>query len=80
MISPVRRRPVADWMEDRQIDVAQLVRNSGIDQPVVEAIIHQRYTPSPEQRDRVSATLGVGRDQVVWGHFHCVESHLHAPD
>lgn len=61
-------RAVADWMADRGIDLPALVTASGLDKRIVEAIAHGRYTPSPEQRQRVAAALGVAPDQVAWGH------------
>ena len=39
----------------------------------IRLIAQGRYTPSPEQRQRLSAALGVGVDQVVWGHQTQVE-------
>ena len=33
-----------------------------------EAIVQGRYTPSPEQRRRLCAVLGVEPEQVAWGH------------
>jgi hypothetical protein len=35
---------------------------------VVEAIAAGRYTPSPQQRQAMAAALGVGPEQVAWGH------------
>jgi hypothetical protein len=61
-------KAVADWMAERGIDLPALVAASGLDKRIVEAIAHGRYTPSPEQRRRVAAALGVAPDQVAWGH------------
>ena len=38
-----------------------------------EAIVHGRYTPSPDQRARLAAALGVSPDQIAWGHVAQVE-------
>jgi hypothetical protein len=43
---------------------------------VVEAIAAGRYTPSPEQRRALAAGLGVGPDEIAWGHRATVE-HIH---
>ena len=61
-------KAVADWMAERSIDLPALIEASNLDRRVVEAIVHGRCTPSPEQRRRVSAVLGVEPQQVAWGH------------
>jgi transcriptional regulator with XRE-family HTH domain len=61
-------KSVVDWMAERVLTVAALVEATGLDNRVVEAIVHGRYTPSPEQRQRLAAALGVEPDQVAWGH------------
>jgi hypothetical protein len=80
MIAVQRRtHRVVDLMQQRGIDIESLARTSGCDRRVVEAIVCQRYTPSPQQRDGVSRALGVSRDQLVWGHVCTVQPHVHAP-
>lgn len=69
-------KSVADWMAERGLSVAALVEASGLDERVVEAIAAGRYTPSPDQRQRLAAALGVGADQVAWGHINQV-SHVY---
>ena len=66
-------RTVAEWMAERGIGLAELVEASALDRRVVEAIAHGRYTPSPQQRQRLAAALGVGPEQVLWGHRAQVE-------
>src|SRR5262249_30473200 len=68
-----RVKSVAEWMAERGLDLAGLVEASGLDRRVVEAIAHGRYTPSPEQRRLLAAALGVGPEQVAWGHVAQVE-------
>ena len=68
-----RVKAVADWMAERGITLAALVEASGLDRRVAEAIARGRYTPSPEQRRRLAAALGVGPDEVAWGHVAPVE-------
>jgi transcriptional regulator with XRE-family HTH domain len=64
---------LAGWMAERGISLAELVEASGLDGRVVEAIASDRYTPSPQQRQRLSAVLGIVPDQVAWGHLAQVE-------
>ena len=61
-------KTVAEWMTERGIDLLRLVEASGLDLHVVEAMARGRYTPSPDQRQRVATALGVELEQVGWGH------------
>jgi hypothetical protein len=58
----------AEWMAERGIGLAELVEASGLDDRVVKAVVGNRYTPSPDQRRRLAAALGVEPEQVAWGH------------
>ena len=53
---------------ERGIDVRQLATQSGVDEQRVLAIALGRWTPSPQERDRIAAVFGLTRDQIVWGH------------
>jgi hypothetical protein len=66
-------KTVAEWMAERGVGLAELTRASALDDRVVEAIARARYTPSPEQRRRLAAALGVAPEQVAWGHQAQVE-------
>jgi transcriptional regulator with XRE-family HTH domain len=61
-------KTVAEWMAERGTSLAALVEASGLDARVVEAIAHGRYTPSPQQRQRLAAALVVDLEQIAWGH------------
>jgi transcriptional regulator with XRE-family HTH domain len=61
---------------ERGIDARQLARRSGVDERRVEAIVQSRWTPSPQDRDRIAAALGLSRDRLAWGHRAFVE-HLY---
>jgi len=66
-------KTVTEWMAERGIGLAELVKAAALDDRVVEAITQGRYTPSPEQRRRLAAALGVGPEQIAWGHVTQVE-------
>jgi hypothetical protein len=66
-------KTVAEWMAERALTLPELVEASALDGGVVEAIACGRYTPSPEQRMRLAAALGVGPELVAWGHVTQVE-------
>jgi len=72
----VQVKTVADWMAEREMVMAGLVEASGLETKVVEAIVRGRYTPSPQQRQRLAAALEVSPEQIAWGHLAEVE-HLY---
>jgi hypothetical protein len=67
-----RTQSIAAWMQERGTDLAALLAATGLERRVVEAIVAGRYTPSPEQRCRLAAALGVTPEQVAWGHVNPV--------
>lgn len=68
-----RYRTVSDLMSEHKMGLGELIRFTGLDDRVASAIAHQRYTPSPQQRLRVSIALGFPRNWIVWGHLAIVE-------
>jgi transcriptional regulator with XRE-family HTH domain len=50
------------------IDTRQLAERSGVDEQRVTAIVMGRWTPSPEDRDRIAGVFGLQREQIAWGH------------
>ncbi|MFN0017461.1 MAG: hypothetical protein ACKVP0_04320 [Pirellulaceae bacterium] len=59
---------VEDLCRDREITYVQLVEKSGLEETRVRAILLQRWTPSPAERQRIAAVFGVTPEDVVWGH------------
>jgi hypothetical protein len=68
-----KMKTAAEWMVEKEISLAELVEASALDDAVVQAIVDGRYTPSPEQRRRLSTALAVGPDEIAWGHRTQVE-------
>ena len=60
-------------MEETGISVDQLVTATGLDAKLVKAIVTGNYTPSPAQRQRLAAALGLSMDDISWGHAVQVE-------
>ena len=54
-----KAKSVAAWLAERGLDLEALVASSGLDDRVVRAIVHGRYTPSPQQRWRLAAAAQV---------------------
>jgi len=61
-------KSLARCMEEAGVTVAQLVTITGLDAKLVSAIADGNYTPSPSQRERLAAALGVSKDDISWGH------------
>jgi transcriptional regulator with XRE-family HTH domain len=61
-------KPLARHMESAGISVAQLVTATGLDAKLVTAIAEGNYTPSPPQRQRLAAALGIPMDEISWDH------------
>ena len=53
---------------EHNLDARQLAEKAGVDEHRVLAIVLGRWTPSPQDRDRIAAVFGLTRDQIVWGH------------
>ncbi len=50
------------------LDALQLAAKAGLDEQRVLAIILGRWTPSPQERDKIAAVFNLTRDQITWGH------------
>ncbi|HZZ80372.1 MAG TPA: helix-turn-helix transcriptional regulator [Gemmataceae bacterium] len=53
---------------EHKIDVKQLAERSGVEETRVLAIVLGRWTPSPDERDRIAGVFNLTRDQIAWGH------------
>ena len=71
-----RTQSVSAWLAERGMTLEELEEASGLDHRVLTAIVNGRYTPSPAQRERVAAALGVTKEQIAWGHTNEV-THLY---
>lgn len=65
-------RSIAEWMKDRGLSVEALLTATGLDRKVLERIVRGHYTPSPQQRQRLAAALGVTPEAIAWGHVNPV--------
>jgi transcriptional regulator with XRE-family HTH domain len=61
-------KAIASFMEAGGITTVQLAQAAGLDAKLVKAIVGGNYTPSPSERQRLAAALGVEVDDVSWGH------------
>ena len=61
-------KPIADYLQEKEMTVEQLAADSGLDPKMVKAIAVGNYNPSPSHRERLAAALGVMKDDIAWGH------------
>jgi hypothetical protein len=66
-------KPLARYLEESGMSVDQLVAATGLEAKLVQAIVSGNYTPSPFQRQRLAAAVGVATDEIAWGHAVPVE-------
>jgi cyanate lyase len=70
------RKTVRELCEERGLGWKELAQRSGRDARRARAIVEGHWTPSPAERERVAAALGLGKDEVAWGHEEPVQ-HLY---
>ena len=70
-----------DLCQARGLNLDQLSAQTGLERDRVEAICQGRWTPSPTEREKIATALGVGSDEIAWGHKTPIQ-HLygHGPD
>ena len=61
-------KPLARCMEETGTTLDQLIAAAGLDRKLVKAIVSGNYTPSPFERQRLAAALGISVDEISWGH------------
>jgi hypothetical protein len=66
-------KPIGRYVEEAGINVDALGRAAQLDGKLVKAIVSGNYTPSPQQRQRLAAALGVSPDDISWDHAVPVE-------
>lgn len=55
-------------IEDRRITLEELAAASQLGENRVLAIVSGRWTPSPGEREKMAAALGVTAAEISWGH------------
>jgi hypothetical protein len=66
-------KSVAELCAEHGIDARRLAEKAGLDERRVLAIVAGRWTPSPQERDKVAAAFGLTREQIAWGHRAAVD-------
>jgi len=55
-------------VEETGISLSEVASRSGLPLARIEAITDGRWTPSPDERQRVAAAFGVPVEEISWGH------------
>ena len=61
-------KSVAELCQEKEITFKQLVASCGLGDDRVIAILLQRWTPSPQERDKIADALETTKDEITWGH------------
>ena len=61
-------KPIVHYMEAVGISDRELAKAAGLSAKLVKAIVSGNYTPSPSERQRLAAALGVSAEDISWEH------------
>jgi hypothetical protein len=61
-------KPLAEALAENGMTVTELVAASGLEGRMIKLLLAGNYTPSPSERARIAAALGVMIDAIAWGH------------
>jgi transcriptional regulator with XRE-family HTH domain len=61
-------KTVDKLLEESGLWIEDVAERSNLAEERVEAIALGRWTPSPDERNRVAEALSVSVDEVSWGH------------
>jgi transcriptional regulator with XRE-family HTH domain len=59
---------VGELCTQQGVTVEALAERSGVEATRVASIALGRWTPSPDERRRIAAALGVPVEDIAWGH------------
>ena len=61
-------RTVEHLLGELDIDLEDLARRAGLMLDRTQAIADGRWTPSPQEREKLARALGVAVSDISWGH------------
>jgi hypothetical protein len=61
-------RTVEHLLDELDIDLEDLARRAGLELARTQAIADGRWTPSPKEREKLAAALGLPVSEISWGH------------
>ena len=64
--------------KNKGISLLSLAERSGLDLKRLQSIYLGRWTPSPNERERIAQDLGTSSDEIAWEHSTPIE-HFYGP-
>ena len=61
-------KSVAELCQQKKMTVIELAEQSGLDQGRATAILLGRWTPSPQERQKIADVFDVEISDITWGH------------
>jgi hypothetical protein len=55
-------------LEQTGLEIGEIAKRSILSEERVLAIAEGRWTPSPEEREKIAAALGKNVSEISWGH------------
>jgi lambda repressor-like predicted transcriptional regulator len=59
---------LAEVVAEAGMSLADLVAASGLEGRTLKLLLAGSYTPSPSERARIAAAVGLEVDDIAWGH------------
>jgi transcriptional regulator with XRE-family HTH domain len=55
-------------MDEQDLTIDDLAERSGLELERMASIALGRWTPSPNDRERIAKAMGISVDEISWGH------------
>ena len=68
MESVIMSTNLRDLCKQKGLSLLELADRSGLDLPKTTAIYQGRWTPSPQERQKIAAVLETPVEEIAWGH------------
>ncbi len=59
---------VGDLCQQHKITIPELTEKSGLDEQRITAIVLGRWTPSPQERQKIAVVFELTIEEISWGH------------
>ncbi len=59
---------VQDICTKQKMSLLELTERTGLDLKRLQSIFLGRWTPSPDERDKIAKALGKSANDIAWGH------------
>ncbi len=61
-------RTIDHLFEVTGLSIEDVAARSGLSATRIESVAEGRWTPRPDEREKIAAAFGVGIDEISWGH------------